>query len=280
MVAKDAEALLKEYKLDECLSALQDVVRQKPADPQLRVFLFQLLCVRGDWDRALTQLKVFGGMDAKNLLIAELYQQAIACEALRREVFEGKRTPMVFGEPPEWMASHLKALELFAKGEYEAASSLRSQVAEQAPSTPGTADGESFEWIADYDARLGPVMEMIVRGTYYWTPFQSISKIEVTPPNDLRDLVWAQAQIELDNGGSVFALIPTRYPGSESNPSGRVRLAKQTEWKEVGESAWIGQGQRLFVTDSGHHSLLGVKNFDFRGGSAAAADGTGGGGDE
>ena len=39
-------------------------VRSEPANAKLRVFLFQLLCVNGDWDRALSQLNVAGELDA------------------------------------------------------------------------------------------------------------------------------------------------------------------------------------------------------------------------
>ena len=35
----------------DALAALQADVRARPADPKLRVFLFQLLCVLGQWPR-------------------------------------------------------------------------------------------------------------------------------------------------------------------------------------------------------------------------------------
>ncbi|MBS1173150.1 MAG: impE, partial [Proteobacteria bacterium] len=38
------------------LKLLQDQVRARPGDAKLRVFLFQLLCVLGQWERALNQL--------------------------------------------------------------------------------------------------------------------------------------------------------------------------------------------------------------------------------
>ena len=46
------------------LALLQAEVRNKPADASLRVFLFQLLCVLGQWERALNQLKVAADLDA------------------------------------------------------------------------------------------------------------------------------------------------------------------------------------------------------------------------
>ena len=89
-----AQELLREGQLDEALAALQQEIRQSPADAKLRVFLFQLLAVQGQWDRALTQLSVVGELDALALPMVQTYREAIRCEVLRSEVFAGKRTPL------------------------------------------------------------------------------------------------------------------------------------------------------------------------------------------
>ena len=56
------EEHLKSGDLAATLNALQDKVRSNPADAKLRIFLFQLLCVLGDWKRAITQLKLSAEM--------------------------------------------------------------------------------------------------------------------------------------------------------------------------------------------------------------------------
>jgi len=47
-VAAAAELSLRNGDVAAALAQLQDEVRAKPADAALRVFLFQLLCVRGE----------------------------------------------------------------------------------------------------------------------------------------------------------------------------------------------------------------------------------------
>ena len=37
-------------------------------------------------------------------------------------------------------------------------------------------DGHGFEWIADADSRLGPLLEVILEGKYYWAPFCRIAR--------------------------------------------------------------------------------------------------------
>jgi len=251
-----AEELLRAGKLEETLQALQDQVRAKPADASLRVFLFQLLSVMGRWDRAMTQLNVAAEMDAANLLMAQVCRAALNCEAFRAQVFAGQRTPLVFGEPQEWVSLLFQANSLLAKEEYAAARDLRDQAFDAAPATPGTIDGKPFEWIADSDPRFGPMLEAVLNGKYYWVPFANIKKIELEEPVDLRDMVWTPANFTWANGGEMIGLIPSRYPGSELSEDEAVCLARKTEWVERESDWYLGRGQRMLATDEDEHPLL------------------------
>src|SRR2546421_8620504 len=147
---------------DQALIELQNDIRSSPQDPKLRVFLFQLHCVLGNWPKALTQLQVIAGLDPDTMMLAQIFQPVINCEALRRGVFEGKLTPLIFGEPLEWVGLLVKAVEHIARGEIKAAAELRRGAFEAAPPTAGTLDGKPFAWIADADSRLGPMLELIL----------------------------------------------------------------------------------------------------------------------
>lgn len=254
-----AEKSLNQGDLTEALASLQDQIRKAPTDPKLRIFLFQLLAVTGQWERALVQLKVLGEMDAASLLMVQTYHAAVLCEALRADVFAGKHSPLIFGDPQRWIALLVEALRLDAEGHFPEAMALRNQSLELAPATSGTIDGVDFEWIADADSRLGPVLEAIVNGRYYWIPFQQIRKIELEEPTDLRDVVWMPAQFTWVNGGMASGLIPSRYPGSESSESHPIRLARRTEWQELAEGVNRGLGQRLLATNVDDYALMDVR---------------------
>jgi type VI secretion system protein ImpE len=259
MSLEAAERAVRDGDLDAALRALQDQVRQRPADPKLRVFLFQLLCVMGQWDRALTQLNVAAELDAQALGMAQMYREAVPCEALRAAVFAGQRSPLIFGEPAEWLALLIESLLVTGTSRSAEAQSLRERAFEAAPTSPGTIDGQPFDWIADADMRLGPVLEAVINGRYYWLPFDRLTRIDLEPPEDLRDLVWIPAHFQFSNGGEALGLIPTRYAGSESAEDGQLRLARKTEWTEVGPDVFIGRGQRQLSTDAGDHPLLDVR---------------------
>jgi type VI secretion system protein ImpE len=257
-----AEEALHAGRLDEALSQLQQQVRQQPADARLRVFLFQLLCVRGEWNRALTQLNVAGELDAAALLMVQTYREALRCEVYRAEVFAGKRTPMVLGEPDEWLAPLVQSLAVAAEGHTATALELRQRAFDAAPATPGKLNGEPFEWIADGDARLGPCLELIVSGRYYWVPTARIRSVDLEPPADLRDFVWTPAQVTWANGGEAVALIPTRYPGTEAARDPLLQLSRRTEWQEQSEQSFFGLGQRVFITDRAETALLDVRRIE------------------
>jgi type VI secretion system protein ImpE len=257
-----AEEALRAGRLEEALTLLQQEVRRKPAEAKLRVFLFQLLSVRGEWNRALTQLSVAGGLDPGALLMVQTYREALRCEVYRAQVFGGARTPMALGEPDEWFAPLVQSLSLSAQGHREEAQRLRQQSFETAPASSGTLNGAPFEWIADGDARLGPCLELIISGRYYWVPFHRVKSISIEAPADLRDFVWTPAQIVWTNGGEAVGLIPSRYPGSESAEDAALRLARRTDWIEQSADSYFGVGQRVLITDNGETALLDVRTVE------------------
>lgn len=258
-----AQELLAAGAPDEALAELQKEIRAHPEDAKRRIFLFQLQCVLGNWPKALLQLQAIAALDPETLLLAQIFQPVIHCEALRGGVFAGKLTPLIFGEPLEWVGLLVKALEQIARGEYAAAASLREEAFEAAPATAGTMDGQPFAWIADADSRLGPLLELVLEGKYYWVPFCRIRRIALPAPQDLRDLVWIPAQFVWANGGEASGHIPTRYPRTELAKEGALRLGRKTEWEELPNQTFLGTGQRLLTTDQGEYPLLQCRLIDF-----------------
>jgi type VI secretion system protein ImpE len=246
---------MREGRVADALVELQREVREKPADAKLRTFLFQLLALDGQWERALTQLNVAGDLDAGSLLMVQSYREALRSEVFRADVFAGRRAPLVLGEPDPWIAHLLQAVGLSARGKQAEAQQLRDLAFEAAPATSGRLNGQPFAWIADADPRIGPCLEAILDGGYYWIPFSRLYEIRTEPPADLRDLVWLPAQFTFSNGGQAVGFIPTRYPGSETGDAG-IKMARRTEWLDIGPDAVAGHGQRLLATDGGEFPLL------------------------
>lgn len=254
----DAEDSLRRGDLTRALQELQSSVRSAPANDKYRIFLFQLFALLGNWNRALTQLNVAGELDAINLAMVQTYREALKCEAFRQEVITGARSPLFLGKPPQWAALLAEAL----KASPEQAKVLRRQAYDQASTISGSLNGQDFEWISDGDNRYGPILEVIVNGLYYWVPFQNIRQIVIEKPEDLRDLVWLPAHIIWSNGGEAPALIPSRYPGSQDAADDQIKLARQTQWQDLGDDEYAGLGQRMLITDQGEFALFDIRRID------------------
>jgi type VI secretion system protein ImpE len=257
-----AEQSVREGRLQEALAELQAQVRKEPANAKYRIFLFQLLAVLGQWERASNQLNVLEEMDPESLPMVQTYREALRCELLRAEVFAGRRSPLIFGDPEPWMALLLEALQLTAGGHHAQAQTARDQAFEGAVATAGTLDGQPFEWLADADPRLGPMLEAVINGRYYWIPWQRIRTLALERPSDLRDYVWMPAGFTWANGGEAVGLIPSRYPGSQASADPQVQLGRKTEWLEQESGIYLGIGQRMLATDQNEYPLLDIRRID------------------
>lgn len=242
---------------------VMDLIRNDPANVKHRILLFQLSCILGDYDRALNQLTVIGEMSDQALAMVQTYRELIQCDQLRRSVFEGKKTPLVFGEPEAWMGDVLESLKLQAMGKYEEANDIRMKAYEQVDVRSGSINGEPFEWLADADSRLWPVVEAVINGKYYWVPMNRIANIAIDAPEDLRDFVWLPVQFTWVNEGQAIGFIPVRYPESEASEDGMIKMAKKTEWNQVYENVYEGLGQKMLASESQDFALLDIRTIEF-----------------
>lgn len=261
--AAAAEEALRNGDLKGCREALFKHIRANPQDQASRAFLFQFLCLTGEWDRARKQLDLYAEMDETAIGFAAIYRCAIDAEEARAEVIAGRTLPPVFGPPEAWIARLGEALKRDAAGEPALAEQLRRDAYEDAPARKGMINGQPFEWIADADARFGPALEAVVDGAYHWLPLQHVAKLELQAPKDLRDLIWMEGALTLTNGGSFGVLIPSRYPGAESAADAATVMGRRTDWAEIGEGMFRGTGQKMLATDADDFPLLEVRTLEF-----------------
>ena len=257
----NADDLLRAGDLDGARLALVEAVRRTPGDVPTRMFLFSLLAIAGEWDKARTQLTTLAQLSPEAQMLSVAYGQAIDAERDRAAVFAGQAAPALH-VASDWAQGLADAMVHEAAGRPDQAEAARSAAFDAAPDTPGELDGEAFSWIADADARFGPAFEAIVGGRYGWQPFDQVRRITSEGPRDLRDLVWYPVDIEFRDGRTTAALLPARYPGIPADPA--ERLARATGWTD-GPSGQVGSGQRLWSLSGGEdRGLLSVRSLVFR----------------
>lgn len=259
----DPDALLRSGDIDGARAALVDIVRTRPGDDKARMFLFQLLCITGEWEKARKQLQALAQVAENAQMLAATYNQAIDAELQRADVFAGRADMPVLVGMGGWIEGVAQAITLQARGQTGEADAARDAAFAQAPDTPGTCDGHRFDWIADADMRFGPTFEAMVAGRYGLVPFDAVQSITSDGPQDLRDTVWYPVQLGLRSGQSIAAFLPARYPGSESAGSGAVRLGRETDWIDTAEGQ-AGLGQRLWsLSDGNDTGLLDLRHLAF-----------------
>jgi len=249
----------KEARLAAALAALQEEVRANAANASLRITICELLCLMGQWDRARKQLEALTSLGEENHLWVNVMGQALLGEAFRREVFAGRSTPLLLGEPAAWMAQMIYSL---GEADISKQKALRREAFDAAPTIPAKINGVDVPWLADADSRLGPVLEAIMEAKYYWVPLERIRKIIIQPPTGMQHLVWVPAQVTWVTGGQSMLLIPCRYPGTEDSSDDHLRLARLTTWEEMGDGEYRGIGQRMFAAGDQDFPLLDLRTVE------------------
>ena len=258
----NADDLLRSGDLDGARAALVETVRSEPANVPARMFLFQLLAVAGEWDKARRQLATIAQMSGEAQMLAVAYGQAIDAEAVRANVFAGKvRANQHVASP--WVDGVIDAIEHFASGRIAEGDAARDAAFDDAAETPGEIDGEKFDWIADADGRFGPCFEAIIAGKYGLQAFDQVEWINSSGAGDLRDIVWYPVQIGFKSGQSVAAMLPARYPGSEFSTSVPERLGRATSWVDQ-DWGQAGIGQHIWsLSTETDLDLLSLRKLSF-----------------
>ncbi|QTF10721.1 protein of avirulence locus ImpE [Brenneria izadpanahii] len=256
---------LSSTSLADTLTQLENDIKTQPANADLRAAFVQLLCLAGNWGRALIQLKSWLALKPQAKPTITLLEQAIAGEQRRIEVMEGRARPNMPDTQWPWLTPLLAAL---SARNADTASTQREAAFAEAEINPGELTSQErvhrFDWLMDGDARLGPVCEVIVNGRYFWLPFSAIAEMRFQAPSSVTDLVWRHTSVRLVDGTEQVCQIPARYPLMEDTED-RFLLARATEWEPInnGGEQYLGIGQKVWLNDSDEFPLLSLDSLIF-----------------
>ena len=268
-----------EHRLQDAVARVEEQIRTAPMHAESGWTLVELLCLMGDWERAMRQLQTVAQMDTHSSARAHLVRGLIRGESQRTQVFLGKLKPTPVIDNPQWMADMAEAIALNAAERHGAADALRQAALAHASVANGVCVvsglnqevvSHAFEWIADSDSRLGPICEVMVAGGYRWLPFADIDTLKLEPPKHLLDLLWAPVTLTLRGTqvGSklVHGFLPVRYCGTDAKVSGMhdaqrdaLLLSRMTRWRDVGETGVFATGQKTLMSDCGDFGILDVR---------------------
>jgi type VI secretion system protein ImpE len=234
---ENANQLFQAGKLNEAVAALNAEVRSHPEDSKRRIFLFELLCFAGEYDRAEKQLDILGSADMQKEMGALVYRSALHAEKTRRDLFTKKEYPKPAGD-----------------------------VAATGEAISGTLNGKAFKSIADADPRIGPRLEVFAGGNYLWMNFEHLASIDMDKPHRLRDLLWTPARLR---GGPALKdtelgeiLLPALTPFAWQDPDDAIRLGRMTAWVENESGEAVPVGQKMLLVDGEEFPLLEIRKLE------------------
>jgi protein involved in temperature-dependent protein secretion len=156
----------------------------------------------------------------------------------------------------------LEVVHTLARSPADAAARL-AEVEEQTPAFKGRAGETGFGQFRDADDRLAAVLELFHGSDYVWLPLAHVSRLEITAPRRLRELVWVHAHVETYEGSGGDVFLPVRYPGTASDADPQVRLGQQTVWDAIEDQIVVGRGRRVYLVDDREVSLLELGAVEF-----------------
>lgn len=259
----DAKLQLDAGNLGAAIEAAIRLVKTNPTAEEARTFLFELSCFSGEWERAEKQLEVIGHQDTNAMIGALIYRQNFKAERDRMKLFSEGLAPEFMGHKPPHIADLLEAANRIREGNFADARQAIDRVEEERPAYKCEVNGEGFSDFRDYNDLTMCVFEAIHKDNYTWLPFEEVSSINFFKPKTLRDLYWIQAEVELKNGISGEMFFPSLYASTWKSGNDQVRLGRMTDWREVGEEVFIGEGTKLFWMDGRDKSILDITSIKF-----------------
>lgn len=228
-----ARELFQAGRLEDAIESLGVALRSNPTDAQRRVFLFELLCLTGNHERAEKQLDVLARNGPQAEMGTLLYRSALQADRLRQHMFATGDFPAPVAAPPR---------------------------------LTGTVNGRPFQSLEDADPRIGPRLEVYAAGRYLWLPLEHVSSMRVSAPERVRDLIWAQATIRT---GPSFrgvelgdVLLPVLTPDAARHADADVRLGRATHWELLPDGRQRPVGQKLLLVDDEDLSILELRELE------------------
>ena len=268
----EAKLQLDAGNLSGAIESAIKLVKTNPTSDAGRIFLFELSCFSGDWERADRQLEVIGHQDVSAMIGSKIYQQNLKAERDRMKYFSDGLMPELMTAKPEYVDDLISANNRVREGNMPEARRILDDVEEKRPAFRCKVNGEEYSDFRDYNDLTMCVFEALHKDSYMWIPFEQVTKIEFFRPKTLRDLYWVQAKVDLVSGIGGEMFIPALYSGSWKSDNDQVRLGRMTDWRELGEEIFIGEGTRLFWMDGKDKAILDIETIEFVRDEAAVED--------
>lgn len=237
-------------QLTEAIAAATQAVKASPADFSARWLLCELLIVRGELDRADSQLDTIMSLEPGAAASVVPVRHLLRAETARRDFFSNAAVPAFLDDgPTQPMRLLLEAFVQFRAGDHGRAGELAAEAERLRPAAAGRLNDEPFSDFRDLDDLVTGVFEVLTKtGKYYWIPVDRVELLEFTKPERPLDLCWRPVRMVVRDAFDAEVHMPMIY-GTAETADDASRLGRRTDWLGEAPGPVRGVGQRVFLLD-------------------------------
>jgi len=237
--------LFRSGQLDEALAEAAGQVKIAPTAIEHRWRLAELLCFKGEWQRADGHLDAIASQKQSMATSVALFRQILRAEAARQQFYADGRVPLFLHDPSEEMQLRLRASIELRQGRHEEAVAMLADAEKLRVPPKGKLNDRPIADLRDLDDLTASLLEVLTStGKYYWIPLQSVRLMERKEVESLRDLLYVPMRLVVKDGPDGVVYLPALYHGSHACPDQGYGLGQGSDWSG---SPVRGIGQRVFL---------------------------------
>ncbi|GLQ31854.1 type VI secretion system accessory protein TagJ [Litoribrevibacter albus] len=244
---KKIKELIQAGALSEASEQLEMQLKDDPLNVDMRASYVELLCVKGDLEKADSQLDMMVRQNPDFLVGAVNLRQLIRAMQSRLDFYNGADTASIFCEADEELQTLLKLRLAIKDNQFAEAEALAAELEKTRKPTSIVINGKTVADIRDIDDSLCGYVELFgTDGKYYLAKFSELELLDVKQPESLLELTLRRVEVNIKNGPSGEAFLPIVYADSTTEAE---RLGRESDWNELAPQLFTGLGQKMWLAD-------------------------------
>jgi type VI secretion system protein ImpE len=252
------------------IDAATAAARSSPLAPEHRLVLAELLCFRGEFDRADKLVDAAMQMRSGPAPGLILFRQLLRGEVARQQFYDEGRVPEFRWEPGELERAALEAAVELRGGNVAAAAQVLQSAEERSPSsrrgsiTLRTGESKTFDGFRDLDdLEAHVVTAYAMNGKFFLFPWSRVKRLVFNDATTLRDRLWRAVTATFSDGEEAQAFVPCLYAGTWRESDDALRVGQGSDWRTLDGGITRGVGLRMFLAGEETPTILDLKEIEF-----------------
>ncbi len=254
---KKVKELIQQSRLSDACDWLETKLKDDPLNVDMRATYVELLCVKGDLEKADNQLDMMVRQNPDFLVGALNLRQLIRAMQSRLDFYNGADSAAVFHEADAELETLLKMRLALKDNRFDEAQELAGELETLRQTVSLQINDQIFDDVRDMDDTLCGYVELFgTDGKYYLAKFSEIEFLEVKAPESIVEMLLRRVEVSIKNGPSGEAFLPVVYAESTTEAE---RLARESDWNELAPQLFTGLGQKMWLAGEQALAITDIK---------------------